>query len=54
MVKKFIEDNLPRKRIAEADEIIPLILFLASDAASMMSGSCVSIDAGEGKAYVST
>lgn len=53
VVQKFIEDNLPRKKIAEAEEIVPLILFLASGAASMMSGSCVPIDAGEGKAYVS-
>ncbi|SVD00127.1 uncharacterized protein METZ01_LOCUS352981, partial [marine metagenome] len=51
VVQKFIQDNLPRKKIAEAEEVVPLILFLASDAASMMSGSCVSIDAGEGKAY---
>lgn len=51
VVQKFIQDNLPRNKIAEAEEIVPLILFLASDSASMMSGSCVSIDAGEGKAY---
>jgi 3-oxoacyl-[acyl-carrier protein] reductase len=53
VVRKFTQDNLPRKKIAEAEEIVPLILFLASEAASMMSGSCVPIDAGEGKAYVS-
>jgi 3-oxoacyl-[acyl-carrier protein] reductase len=52
VVKEFIEKNLPRKRIAEAGEVVPLILFLASEAASMMAGSCVPIDAGEGKAYV--
>jgi 3-oxoacyl-[acyl-carrier protein] reductase len=51
VVQNFIQGNLPRKKIAEAEEVVPLILFLASDAASMMSGSCVSIDAGEGKAY---
>jgi 3-oxoacyl-[acyl-carrier protein] reductase len=51
VVQDFIQKNLPRKKIAEAEEIVPLILFLASDAASMMSGSCVPIDAGEGKAY---
>ena len=53
VVQKFIKDNLPRNKIAEAEEVVPLILFLASEAASMMSGSCVPIDAGEGKAYVS-
>lgn len=51
VVQDFIQKNLPRKKIAEAEEIVPLILFLASDSASMMSGSCVPIDAGEGKAY---
>ena len=53
VVQKFIENNLPRNMIAEAEEVVPLILFLASEAASMMSGSCVPIDAGEGKAYIS-
>jgi NAD(P)-dependent dehydrogenase (short-subunit alcohol dehydrogenase family) len=52
VVEKFINDNLPRDRIAEAEEIVPLILFLAGNSASMMSGSCVPIDAGEGKAYL--
>ncbi|MCL0045001.1 SDR family oxidoreductase [Nitrospinaceae bacterium] len=51
VVQDFIQKNLPRKKIAEAEEIVPLILFLSSDSASMMSGSCVPIDAGEGKAY---
>ena len=52
VVKEFIEKNLPRKRIADADEVLPLIYFLAGGAASMMSGCCVPIDAGEGKSYV--
>jgi len=51
VVKEFIEKNLPRKRIADADEVLPLIFFLAGEAASMMSGCCVPIDAGEGKSY---
>jgi len=52
VVKKFIEKNLPRKKIADADEVLPLIFFLASESASMMSGCCVPIDAGEGKSYI--
>jgi 3-oxoacyl-[acyl-carrier protein] reductase len=52
VVKEFIEKNLPRKKIADADEVLPLIFFLASESASMMSGCCVPIDAGEGKSYV--
>ena len=53
VVKKFIEDHLPRKKIAEAQEVVPLIMFLCGEEASMMAGSCVPIDAGEGKAYIS-
>jgi 3-oxoacyl-[acyl-carrier protein] reductase len=52
VVKEFTEKNLPRKRIADADEVLPLVFFLASESASMMSGCCVPIDAGEGKSYV--
>jgi len=51
VVEEFIEKNLPRKRIADADEVLPLIYFLAGGASSMMSGCCVPIDAGEGKSY---
>ena len=51
VVKEFIKKNLPRKKIADASEVIPLVLFLVSDSASMMSGTCIPMDAGEGKAY---
>jgi len=52
LVKQIVESRLPRKRIADAKELIPLLSLLASDEASMMSGSCVPIDAGEGKGYL--
>lgn len=51
-VKQFIEERLPRKFMGRAEELIPMILLLCSDAASMMSGCLVPIDAGEGKAYL--
>jgi NAD(P)-dependent dehydrogenase (short-subunit alcohol dehydrogenase family) len=51
VVERYIEENLPRKYICDAKELIPLIMFLSSDKSSMMSGSCVPIDAGESKAY---
>ncbi|OGX07451.1 MAG: hypothetical protein A2Z88_04640 [Omnitrophica WOR_2 bacterium GWA2_47_8] len=53
VVQKFIEEKLPRKIMGKAEEIIPLILFLCSQAASMMGGCLVPIDAGEGKAFLS-
>ncbi len=51
VLKRFIEDRLPRKRMATSDELVPLLLFLCSEDASMMGGCLVSIDAGEGKSY---
>ncbi len=51
VVDRFIEERLPRGRLAEAEELVPLIAFLCSDAASMMGGCLVPIDAGEGKTY---
>lgn len=52
VVEQFIEERLPRKFLGRAEELIPMILFLCSDAASMMGGCLVPIDAGEGKAYL--
>lgn len=49
--RRFIEERLPRKVMGEAKEIIPMLLLLCSDGASMMGGCLVPIDAGEGRAY---
>ncbi len=51
VVDRFIAERLPRGRLAEAEELVPLIIFLCSDAAGMMGGCLVPIDAGEGKTY---
>jgi len=52
VVDRFIAERLPRGRLAAAEELVPLLAFLCSDAASMMGGCLVPIDAGEGKTYV--
>lgn len=54
VVDRFISERLPRGRLAEAEELVPLIAFLCSDAAGMMGGCLVPIDAGEGKTYAVT
>jgi len=53
VVDRFVSERLPRGRLAEAEELVPLIAFLCSEAASMMGGCLVPIDAGEGKTYLS-
>lgn len=48
---EFTDKRLPRGRMGEAAEILPLIELLIGEKGSMMGGSVVPIDAGEGKAY---
>jgi 3-oxoacyl-[acyl-carrier protein] reductase len=51
VVEQFIQQRLPRGYLGKAEELIPLLAFLCSDAASMMAGCMVPVDAGEGKYY---
>ena len=50
--ERFIQDRLPRQIMGEATELIPMLLLLCSEGASMMGGCLVPIDAGEGRAYI--
>jgi 3-oxoacyl-[acyl-carrier protein] reductase len=50
--EKWVEEHLPRKQLGKAEEIIPLMFFLSSRQATMMTGCCVPIDGGEGLTYV--
>lgn len=52
VVKKYIKERLPRGFLGKAEELIPIILLLCSDAASMMGGCLVPVDAGEGRSYL--
>jgi len=49
---KFIKNRLPRKKMGLTKEIIPIIKFLCSKNAGMMSGCLVPIDGAEGKIYI--
>jgi 3-oxoacyl-[acyl-carrier protein] reductase len=52
LLEKWVAEREPRKRLGQPEEIMPLMMFLASRKATMMSGCCVPIDAGEGLTYV--
>lgn len=51
-LEQWIAQRQPRKRLGQPEEIVPLMMFLASRKATMMTGCCVPIDGGEGVAYV--
>jgi 3-oxoacyl-[acyl-carrier protein] reductase len=43
---KKLSPNVPVGRLGEPDEVAAVIVFLASDAASYVTGSCVNVDGG--------
>lgn len=45
MLKPFLP-QIPLNRVAQPEEIAPAILFLVSDAASYVTGSCITVDGG--------
>lgn len=49
---EFVKTRLPRGRMGEPEEIMPLIRFLLSKNAGMMAGCVVPIDGGEGHWYI--
>jgi NAD(P)-dependent dehydrogenase (short-subunit alcohol dehydrogenase family) len=53
LLDRVIAERQPRGRLGDAKvEIVPLLLFLASRQATMMTGCCVPVDGGEGLSYV--
>jgi len=45
-LQAIADANIPMKRLAEPDEVARVVLFLASDDASYMTGEIVHVDAG--------
>lgn len=51
VVDDFVTRRLPRGKVGEAAEMTDLVLLLSGPGASMMAGTCIAVDAGEGFAY---
>ena len=51
LVDSMIKARLPRGKVGQVDELLPLLYLLAGPGAAMMSGSCIPIDGGEGVAF---
>ncbi|MDF3820149.1 SDR family NAD(P)-dependent oxidoreductase [Leptospira sp. 96542] len=46
-IQKLIESTVPMKRFGTPEEIADLVLFLSSERASFITGSCIVIDGGQ-------
>lgn len=48
----FVEREIPMGRFGRADEVGDVVAFLASDRASWITGACVPVDGGQGRANI--
>lgn len=48
---RYIREQVPMQRFGEPDEIASVVVFLASRAASFMTGACVVVDGGQTRTF---
>jgi 3-oxoacyl-[acyl-carrier protein] reductase len=51
-MEEFIDENLPIGRFGRADEVADLVTFLASERASLLTGTCINIDGGQSQSLI--
>ncbi|TVP50194.1 MAG: SDR family oxidoreductase [Gemmatimonadales bacterium] len=49
---KWVEDNLPLGRFGTVEEVADLVAFLASDRASLLTGTCIPVDGSQGHSLI--
>ena len=52
VVQEFIDRNLPAGRFGWPEPIGNIVAFLASERASMITGACINVDAGQSKSLI--
>lgn len=48
-IGKFVEDNIPGGRFGTPEEVAAVVVFLASEKASWVTGACLNVDGGQSK-----
>lgn len=48
----FIDENLPMGRFGKVEEIASVACFLASERASLVTGSCINVDGGQSRSLI--
>lgn len=51
-MKQFVADNLPIGRFGTVEEVANVAVFLASDRASLVTGTCLNVDGGQSRSLI--
>lgn len=51
-MKTFIAENLPLGRFGRVEEIANVVAFLASERASLVTGTCINVDGGQSRSLI--
>src|SRR2546427_3115843 len=51
IVEQYIKSEVPARRFGRPEEIADAVVFLASERASFITGSCLVVDGGQSRAY---
>ncbi len=51
-IKAFVETNIPSGRFGTPEEVAAVVVFLASERASWVTGACINVDGGQSKSQI--
>jgi 3-oxoacyl-[acyl-carrier protein] reductase len=51
-MEEFVKNNIPLGRFGTVDEVSNVVTFLASDKASLVTGTCINVDGGQSRSLI--
>ena len=51
-MEEFVKNNMPIGRFGKVDEVADVVIFLASERASFVTGACINVDGGQSRSLI--
>jgi 3-oxoacyl-[acyl-carrier protein] reductase len=51
-MKRFVASDLPMGRFGKPEEVADVVVFLCSDRASLVTGTCMNVDGGQSRSNI--